>query len=52
METQLESWSTEDIAEAICRSYTGEIYDETLEVRVPDSTRHIGNVATGASYAA
>lgn len=50
METQ--EWSAEDIAQAICRSYTGEIHDETLEVRVSEHAEYIGHIATGTAYAA
>ncbi len=52
METQQETWDTEEIARAICRSYTGEIDDETLAVREPEGAQRIGNIATGVCYAA
>jgi hypothetical protein len=52
MEAQQETWNTDDIARAICRSYTGEINDDTLEVQVPESIQHVGMAAVGTCHAA
>ncbi len=52
MEAQEHTWDMADIAQAICRSYTGEINDDTLEVRVPESVQHVGSVATRTCHAA